>query len=264
VTKWGCYRMKEKISVLNFDTSLISKQDFRQEVESFCKEGKLKSILFLSVPILEEAMASEEYYEKVKRFQFIYPGNEDVLLMHPVEEYKQKGLMMGEGYLEEILEYIEKSEKTLYLVGDSYDKLQAFISYCQQKYSQIKLVGSFVGGEQMDDAILLNDINVTCPDVILTAIAPQLQENWIQDNLDKLNGKVLIGADVLVKKVIADQVEQYERETHGALFNGCVRIKERIARHFIHKMFRASYESFMRLQEEKLGKRRFFVKENKQ
>ena len=102
--------------------------------------------------------------------------------MHPVEEYRQKGYMMDEGYLEEILDYIEKSHKTMYLVGDSYDKLQAFIAYFQENYSDISLVGSFVGGEQMEDDILLNDINVTCPDVILTAIAPQLQENWIQDN----------------------------------------------------------------------------------
>ena len=256
--------MEDRINVLNFDTRLMGKQDFRQEVECFCKDGKLRSILFLSVLILEEAMASEEYYEKVKKFQFIYPGSEDVLLMHPVEEYRQKGYMMDEGYLEEILDYIEKSHKTMYLVGDSYDKLQAFIAYFQENYSDISLVGSFVGGEQMEDDILLNDINVTCPDVILTAIAPQLQENWIQDNLDKLNGKVLIGADVLVKKVVAKRQEEYERDSHGALFHSCIRIKEKIARHFVQKMFRSTYETFMKQQEEKTGKKGLFMKESKQ
>lgn len=242
----GVIRMEEKVCVLNYDVRLLKEKEFRQALESFCQSGHLQSILFLSVQILMEAMDSKEYCDRVSRFQLLLPGEEDVLMMHTIKEYKEQNLMMDVEYLKVILEYLRESQYTLYLVGDQYAKLQMFMEYCKEEYEGLQIVGSFVGDEKMDDECLLNDINVTCPDVILTAIAPQLQENWILNNLDKLNGRVCIGADVLVCGLLKYFNAMVEQQNHGMIYNRCVQLKQRFIGNIQRKMFRMDYEHYMK------------------
>ena len=242
----GVIRMEEKVSVLNYDVRLLKAKEFRQALETFCQSEHLQSMLFLSIQILMEAMDSKSYCDRVSRFQLLLPGEEDVLMMHSVKEYKDKNLMVDVEYLNVILEYLRESQHTLYLVGDQYAKLQMFMEYCKEEYEDLQIVGSFVGDEKMDDESLLNDINVTCPDVILTAIAPQLQENWILNNVDKLNGRVCIGADILVCELLKRLTAVVEQQNHGVLYNRCVELKHRLIGNIQRKVFRMDYEHYMK------------------
>lgn len=245
--------MEERVNVLNYDVRLLKAKEFRLALENFCQSGHLQSMLFLSIPILVEAMDSKEYCERVSRFQLLLPGEEDVLMMHPVKQYKERNLMMDVEYLNIILEYLSESQHTLYLVGDQYTKLQMFVEYCKSEYEHLQIVGSFVGDQKMDDDSLLNDINVTCPDVILTAIAPQLQENWILNNVDKLNGRVCIGADVLVCKLLESFIIAKEQQNHGMLYNRCVELKHSLLGNIQRKVFRMDYEHYMKQLESERG-----------
>lgn len=243
--------MEEIVNVLNYDVQLLKAKEFRLALENFCQSEHLQSMLFLSIPILVEAMDSKEYFERISRFQLLLPGEEDVLMMHPVKQYKERNLMMDVEYLNIILEYLSESQHTLYLVGDQYAKLQMFVEYCKSEYKDLQIVGSFVGDQRMDDDSLLNDINVTCPDVILTAIAPQLQENWILNNVDKLNGRVCIGADVLVCGLLERFIVAAEQQNHGILYNRCTELKHSLIGNIQRKVFRMDYEHYMKQMEMK-------------
>lgn len=238
--------MDEKVRVLNYDVRLLKAKEFRQALETFCQSGHLQSMLFLSIPILIEAMDSKEYCDRVSRFQLLLPGEEDVLMMHPVKQYREQNLMMDVEYLDIILEYLREEQHTLYLVGDQYAKLQMFMEYCKSEYEDLQIVGSFVGDQRMDDDSLLNDINVTCPDVILTAIAPQLQEDWILNNVDKLNGRVCIGADILVCQLLDRFTTAIEQQNHGIFYNRCVELKHSLIGNIQRKVFRMDYEHYMK------------------
>ena len=238
----------EKVNILHYDVRLFDAEDFRDEMVRFCREGQLQSILFLSVSILEEAMVCPEYRERLSGFQLLLPGQENVLSMHSLEEYQQQQLMMDDRYLTQLLSYLEESGRTLYLVGDQYEKVQVFMQYCQECYKELRIVGNFVGGEKMEDDSLLNDINVTCPDVILTAIAPQLQEHWILDNVDKLNGRVCIGADVLVLGALKRFRKQVEKEDHSRIYNWLVELRDTVIDHTQKRKFRLDYEHYMKQQ----------------
>ncbi len=245
----GVMRMEERVSVLNYDVRLLKAKEFRQALETFCQSGHLQSMLFLSVQILTEAMDSKEYRDKVSHFQLLLPGEEDVLMMHPVKQYKEQKLMMDAEYLDVILTYLKESQHTLYLVGDQYEKLQMFVEYCKSEYENLQIVGSFVGDQKMNDDCLLNDINATCPDVILTAIAPQLQENWILNNVDKLNGRVCIGADILVCGLLERFITAIEQQNHGMLYNRCAELKQSFIGNIQRKVFRMDYEHYMKQME---------------
>ena len=98
----------------------------------------------------------------------------------------------------------------------------------------------------MEDEKLLNDINTNCPDVILTAIAPQLQENWIMENGDKLNVKVCIGADVLVQKLVERYLLYLEKEKHTKIYHYLQNIKNCFLKKIQKRIFYKEYEQYMK------------------
>lgn len=238
--------MCEKKNVLNYDVHLLELEEYREQLTDFLEDDQLQSMLFLSVPILELAMEDEEYLERITSFQLLLPGEKDILIGQAAECVVQSGYMVGTQYLKETLTFLQAQQKTLYLIGDQFEISSRFMEYCKGEYPELKLVGSFVGGSQMEDANLINDINVTCPDVILTAIAPGVQEDWILNNIGKLNGKIFIGAEVLIKKLLQEETERYNRELHGAIYNRCLCLKSNILENIRRKGFQSDYNHFMK------------------
>lgn len=243
--------MDKQVKVFDFDVKIFTNDTFQEAMEIFCLEGKMRSVLFLSIPILEEIMVSEEYKNKISKFQVLLPGEENVLLMHPLEEFRQQSVIMDEQWLCRILKCIEQEGKSLYLVGDYVDKLECFLAFCEEYYPNLNIVGSFVGADRMDEGCLLNDINTACPDVILTALAPQFQENWIISNVDKLNGTVCIGADILVTQIVNKYKEEMEQESSNMLYYRFCKFKKNIVNNCQKRIFRMDYEHYMKQREER-------------
>lgn len=241
--------MDERVEILEYNVRIPTIEKLDQMMDAFCHQDQLQSILFLSVDILEEAIDSADYRERISKFQFILPGEEEILFMHPVEQLKEQGMLGSDECLKHMLLYLESGKKTIYLVGDKIEKLEYFYAFCQEKYPQLEVVGTFVGNEKMDDENLLNDINVTCPDVILTAIAPQLQENWILNNVAKLNGRVCIGADVLVRKVVKEYVEKIEKENYNCFYYNLELLKDKITEKCQRRIFQMDYAHYMKKKE---------------
>ncbi|MBQ1688673.1 MAG: WecB/TagA/CpsF family glycosyltransferase [Lachnospiraceae bacterium] len=233
------------VEVLHMKTYLFTAVEFQQQLDEICEKKQLQTMLFLSLPILREVMCSETYADLVKHIPLLMPGEEDVLIMHDVEQYKAQHLLMTDSYLHILCRYLEESGHSLYLVGDDIEKLSFFLHYCKEQYKDLRIVGTFVGGEQMDDEALLNDINVTCPEVVLTAIQPQVQENWIIKNRDKLNGLVCIGANVLVEQLMQRVIGKQEQNNHMYLYNQWIAQKNKWLHERKRRYFKKDYELYM-------------------
>lgn len=241
--------MDKRVDILEYDVRIPTVENLNQMMDAFCHQEQLQSILFLSIDILEEAMDYVDYRESISRFQFVLPGEEAVLFMHPIEQLKEQGMLDSDACLKCILQYLESEKKTIYLVGDKIEKLEYFYVFCQEQYPQLEVVGTFVGDGKMDDENLLNDINITCPDVILTAIAPQLQEKWILNNVAKLNGRVCIGADILVRKIVKEYVEKMEKENYNRFYYNFELLKDKIIEKCQRRIFYIDYAHYMKKKE---------------
>lgn len=241
--------MDERVAILEYNVRIPTVENLDQMMDAFCHQNQLQSIVFLSVDILEEAMDSVDYRERISKFQFILPGEEEILFMHSTKRLKEQGMLGSDDCLKHILHYLEKGNKTIYLVGDKIEKLEYFYAFCQECYPDLEVVGTFVGDEKMDDENLLNDINVTCPDVILTAIAPQLQENWILNNVAKLNGRVCIGADVLVRHVVKEYIEKIEKENYNRFYCSLELLKDKFMETCQRRIFQMDYVHYMKKKE---------------
>lgn len=241
--------MEKIVNILEYTVHLFQQENFQQYLQEVCEKEQMQTMLFLSVPVMEQVMEDPEYRQQIAKFQMILPGDENIVLVQSSEGWKKQDVMKEEQYMDCLLQYLETSGHSMYLVGDRLEKLSVFLHYCKEKYPKLQIVGTFVGGDQMDDESLLNDINATSPDIILTAIAPQLQERWILKYKEQLTGCACIGADVLVRKTNFRYEEELEKQEHSVLFRAFVSARNYLVRQVRRKMFRMNYESYIKQTE---------------
>ncbi|MBQ3601138.1 MAG: WecB/TagA/CpsF family glycosyltransferase [Lachnospiraceae bacterium] len=237
--------MSEKIKVLKYMVELLAIESWDDRIEEICQQEQMKSVLFLSKAILEQAMMSENYRDKIQEFNLLLPGEEDILGRKSILFCEKHHLQFEEKFLKSMLQGFQERGRSIYIIGDDYKKIEMFKQYCKESYVELKITGVFVGTQHMDDEVLLNDINVTCPDIILVAIAPQFQENWILSNVDKLNGKVCIGANILVERLLESYKEELGGEEELKFYRKLKQMKRRFINKWKRKVFLSEYERYM-------------------
>lgn len=238
--------MIQQAKVLDFQVDMLTVDALNQQIDEYCDKEQMMSILFLSVPIVEQAMDSYEYHEKITKFHMLIPGEKEVFLDESAKIFRENKLVFDETCFGEVLKMLEESERSIYIAGDQLDKIEILLRYCEEEYPDLRVVGSYIVEKQIDDEKLLNDINTSCPDVIITAIAPKCQEEWIINNTDKLNGKVCIGADVLITKVTERYRESQESGNYIGMYHNFVKIKRTVEKNIQKGIFSKECKRYMK------------------
>lgn len=83
-------------------------------------------------------------------------------------------------YLKMFMRYLHKNHKRLYLLVESEEEGQEAFRYLQKAYSGVQLVGlAKVSAEGRADDMLVNAINGSEVDCVLSALSVPLQEDFI-------------------------------------------------------------------------------------
>ena len=97
-------------------------------------------------------------------------------------------------YLKMFMRYLHKNHKRMYLLVESEEDGQEAFRYMQRTYSGIQLVGlAKVSAEGRADDMLVNAINGSEVDCVLSALSVPLQEDFIAKNRNLLDARVWIG-----------------------------------------------------------------------
>lgn len=208
---WGVV-MNEKVNVMDLSIDILTAEEFTDVTKEYFEQDNLKTMLFLTTKIVEETVADIEYKDMISKFHLILPGEEAVLSLHHVNVLKAGGMITNYQCFYSFLEYVERTKKTVYLIGEDFVKMESFMELCAKSYSDLQVVGTFIKDNKINDERLLNDINTVCPDVIIVSISPQMQERWIIENSAKLSAKICVGVGGIFNPIL----EEYETSCEGA------------------------------------------------
>lgn len=92
-----------------------------------------------------------------------------------------------------LFEPMAKMGKSVYLLGSKPGVAEMAAENLKKKYPGLIIAGTH-DGYFKDDAPVIESINNACPDFLMVCLGFPKQELWINDNADKLNVKLAIGA----------------------------------------------------------------------
>ena len=105
-------------------------------------------------------------------------------------------------YLKMFMRYLHKNHKRMYLLVESEEDGQEAFRYMQRTYSGIQLVGlAKVSAEGRADDMLVNAINGSEVDCILSALSVPLQEDFIAKNRNLLDARVWVASGIECSRI---------------------------------------------------------------
>ena len=136
----------------------------------------------------------------MNEFDLVLPGEK--LILEAAEEARLPKEIDIKLYLKMFMRYLHKNHKRMYLLVESEEDGQEAFRYMQRTYSGIQLVGlAKVSAEGRADDMLVNAINGSEVDCILSALSVPLQEDFIAKNRNLLDARVWVASGIECSRI---------------------------------------------------------------
>ena len=179
------YIMQSVVNVMGIEIDMLSNDVFIEKINTYLNDDKLDVIFFASADILNRAAENEKYHELVDRAELFLPGEEALLTNYKIDILKDAGMVVSCKSFGIMLENLQKQDRTIYIVTDSGKDVENLRNYCKKNQPELRIIGSCVYSEEVEDAAMVNEINSCIPDILLVDL--------------KIGGKLDYGACEFVK-----------------------------------------------------------------
>ena len=180
--------MNEKINVLDVNIDSCTAKEAMKETIAFLESEPVSVIDVVSVDGLMQMNDLSELKARMNEFDLVLPGEK--LILEAAEEARLPKEIDIKLYLKMFMRYLHKNHKRMYLLVESEEDGQEAFRYMQRTYSGIQLVGlAKVSAEGRADDMLVNAINGSEVDCILSALSVPLQEDFIAKNRNLLDAR---------------------------------------------------------------------------
>ena len=186
--------MSKKISVLDISIDNFTAKEAMQEALAYMESDLVSVIELVTIESLMELGTEAELKEEIENFDLILAGNKTILEAADVEEKRCLQETENHLFMKMFLRYLHKNHKRVYLLVETQEEGEAFFQYLEHYYRGIQIVGmAKVSAENRADDMLVNAINGSEVDCVLSALSVPLQEDFIAKNRNLLDARVWIG-----------------------------------------------------------------------
>ena len=182
--------MKERINVLSTEMDCITAKEAMLKAIAFLERESVDIIEVLSMSALMRARDEDEWIRSTSGFGLILPGETEIL----EAAGETDGIKLREAE-------IQKNRKRVFLLAESEEKLNTVENAMKYYDKGIFLTGHALikEGENREEDVV-NEINGTETDCILSVLTSPYQEKFIAENQALLNVKLWFGCGTLLEK----------------------------------------------------------------
>lgn len=192
-----------KMNIMDLEVDVVTKEILSEQIQQYCREESVHSVLMLTDEILEKAAQDEKYHEMIEKFSMRLPAEEEVLVNCHLKLLKNGGILTDYHSFYPILNCLEEEKKTVYIVGSNLNEMEQFQIFCEQFYDRLEIVGSCFKDDSVKDETIVNEINTLLPDVVIIALKSPEQEKWMVEQGIKLGVKLCIGTGSAFPDIIS-------------------------------------------------------------
>ncbi|MDD2401552.1 MAG: WecB/TagA/CpsF family glycosyltransferase [Clostridia bacterium] len=184
----------DSVSILGIKVARLTMNEVMEWIEEKIMEEKPTHLVTANAEIIYNAYKKPEVADVVKNADLIIADGSGVVwasnkLKKPVPER-----VTGIDLVNKIFEYAEKKGWGIYFLGAKPEVVEKAVLDTLGRYNNLKVTGYLHGYfSQKDIEQVVENIAHTEPKIILVGLGAPKQENFIRENLEKMNVPVAIG-----------------------------------------------------------------------
>lgn len=192
----------DSIKIFGVKINNISFDEAVEEIKGYLKGDSIKTIYTPNPEIVMGAKDDEDLKSLLNKGDMITADGIGLIYASKIKKKPLKERVTGYDLSLKLLEIGNDNSYSIYLLGGKEGIAKKAGENIKKDYENINLVGYHNGyfkgshngyKNHKDEKHIIDEINLSNPDIIFVGLGFPNQERWINANKDKIKGKVIIG-----------------------------------------------------------------------
>ena len=178
--------MKAMIKTIDFAGIVLDNYSVREtimNVEKNMSDQGFHTIEEVNMDTLMQAETDEVIKDALQMAEHTVIAEAGILDAVGAGSYQRRHEIEHHDFFYELMKRIERNHKTLFVIGDSMERVEQMCERISDRYPKCDIVGMEALDEcsGVTDAVI-NEINALAPDVVLSIIPSPQQEHFLMEN----------------------------------------------------------------------------------
>lgn len=185
------------IKTIDFAGIVLDNYSVREtimNVEKNMSDQGFHTIEEVNMDTLMQAETDEVIKEALQIVEHTVIAEAGILDAVGAGSYQRRHEIEHHDFFYELMKRIERNHKTMFVIGDSMERVEQMCELISDRYPKCEIVGR----EALDECTgatdaVVNEMNAVAPDVILSIIPSPQQEHFLMENREKISAELWYG-----------------------------------------------------------------------
>lgn len=198
--------MIKKIDVLGVQLDNYTVREAIMQVEVYLESSELNTIESISAKTLMNAQNDLVLREVIDALDLAIIGEKEIMQAAGIETMQRIKETEENDFFFKFFKRVERNKKTIFLLGETTERLEQMKETLRKEFPKLIVSGEYALENCVGNLdTVINEMNATTPDVIVSMLPTPMQEHFFWEHKDKMSANIWYG--------IGDA--QIERKRHG-------------------------------------------------
>lgn len=183
--------MPSKSNILGFEVDSVDWNDIQSFARTALDQNQPKHIVTINGEIILQALKNPALSAAIKAAHLVIPDSTNVFWVSRWKGAPLKMITPGSDLVWHLCRLAAEINKSVFLLGAKEGIAQKAATVLQQQIPGLVIAGT--SSANPDNQEILEEITNSRADIVLIAYGPPAQEIWINQNMNKLGAKILVG-----------------------------------------------------------------------
>ena len=211
--------MEDKIEVLGIRMDCLTAKETMLQAMRFMEDDPVDTIEIMTMDSLMNNQEDETWTARAKEFKLVLPGEAEILEAAEIHDRVKLKETENRIFLKMFMKYLQKNQKRIYLLADTEEELSRAENAIRHYNRGIRISGhACLDPVDSREEEVVNDINGTETDCVLSVLSSPYQESFISRNKTLLNTRLWFGCGPMLSRSYDDrkvlqQIRHFFRKT---------------------------------------------------
>ena len=186
--------MEEKIEVLGVQLDCMTAKETMLSAMQFMENDSVDTIEIMTMDNLMRNQEDEVWRAQTEELKIVLPGEVEILEAADIHDRVKLKETENRVFVKMFMKYLQKNHGRVYLLAETEEELERVEDSVRRYNRGIRIVGhALLSAQSGREETVINDINGTETDCILSVLPSPYQEQFISENKALLNARVWFG-----------------------------------------------------------------------